>query len=69
MQDKISIEKSIREGLVEVAVDPQTSGGLLIAVANRHASQLLEELKSSGVDAATQVGYATSLQKAWVRLV
>jgi selenide, water dikinase len=69
LQDKIFIEKSIPEGLIEVALDPQTSGGLLIAVANRHASQLLDELKSSGVDAATQVGYATSLQKAWVRLV
>ena len=69
LQDKIFIEKSIREGLIEVALDPQTSGGLLIAVANRHASQLLEELKGAGVDAATQVGYATSLQKAWVRLV
>jgi selenide,water dikinase len=68
LQDKISIEK-IREGLIEVALDPQTSGGLLIAVAKRHASQLLEELKSSGVEAATQVGYATSQQKAWVRLV
>ena len=32
LQDKITIEKSIREGLVEVAIDPQTSGGLLIAV-------------------------------------
>jgi selenide,water dikinase len=69
LQDKIFIENSIREGLIEVALDPQTSGGLLIAVANRHASQLLEELKSAGIDAATQVGYATSLQKAWVRLV
>jgi selenide,water dikinase len=69
LQDKIFIEKSIREGLIEVALDPQTSGGLLIAVANRHASQLLEELKAAGVDAATQVGYATSLQKAWIRLV
>ncbi len=69
LHDKISIEKSIREGLIEVALDPQTSGGLLIAVASRHASQLLEELKSAGIDAATQVGYATSLQKAWIRLV
>jgi selenide,water dikinase len=68
LQDKISIEK-IREGLIEVALDPQTSGGLLIAVAKRHVSQLLEELKSSGVEAATQVGYATSQQKPWVRLV
>ena len=69
LQDKIFIENSIREGLIEVALDPQTSGGLLIAVASRHASQLLEELKSAGIDAATQVGYATSLQKVWVRLV
>ena len=69
LQEKITIEKSIREGLVEVALDPQTSGGLLIAVAKRHASDLLEELKSAGIDAATEVGYATSLQKPWVRLV
>jgi selenide,water dikinase len=69
LQEKMSIEKSIREGLVEVALDPQTSGGLLIAVAKRQASDLLEELKSAGIDAATEVGYATSLQKPWVRLV
>ena len=69
LEEKISIEKSIREGLIEVALDPQTSGGLLIAVAKRHASQLVEELKSSGIDAATEVGYATSLQSPWVRLV
>ncbi len=69
LEEKISIEKSIREGLIEVALDPQTSGGLLIAVAKRHASQLVEELKSSGIDAATEVGYATSQQSPWVRLV
>jgi selenide, water dikinase len=69
LQEKISIEKSIREGLIEVALDPQTSGGLLIAVAKRHASQLIEELKGAGIDAATEVGYATSLQNPWVRLV
>lgn len=69
LQDKITIEKSIREGLVEVAFDPQTSGGLLIAVAQRYAPKLVEELQGSGVKAATCIGYATSLQKAWVRLV
>jgi selenide, water dikinase len=69
LQDKITIDTSIREGLIEVALDPQTSGGLLMAVARRHASQLLEELRSAGIDAATEVGYATSLQKPWVRLV
>jgi selenide, water dikinase len=69
LQDKITIENSIREGLVEVAIDPQTSGGLLIAVAKRYAAKLTEELHAAGAKEAAEVGYATSLQKAWVRLV
>ena len=69
LQEKITIETSIREGLVEVALDPQTSGGLLIAVTKRHASQLVEELKGAGIETASEVGYATSQQSAWVRLV
>jgi len=67
--DKMAIEPSLREGLVEVAIDPQTSGGLLIAVAKRHAAKLVDELHAGGVKDATAVGYATSLQKPWVRLV
>ena len=69
LKDKITVEKSLPEGIVEVAFDPQTSGGLLIAVAKRHAAKLIEDLQAAGVTAATQVGYATSLQKPWVRLV
>jgi selenide,water dikinase len=69
LQDKITIERSLREGLVEVALDPQTSGGLLMAVAKRHAAKLLDDLHSAGVQHAVEVGYATSLQKPWVRLV
>ena len=69
LKDKITVDKSIREGLVEVAMDPQTSGGLLIALAQRYAEKLVDELKENGVKLATIVGYATSLQKAWVRLV
>ena len=69
LKDKITIDKSIREGLVEADMDPQTSGGLLIALAQRYAEKLVDELKDNGVKLATTVGYATSLQKAWVRLV
>lgn len=69
LKDKITIDKSLRKGVVETALDPQTSGGLLIAVAQRYAPKLVEELHANGVEAATTVGYATSLQKAWVRLV
>jgi selenide,water dikinase len=69
LKDKINIEKSLRVGVVEVALDPQTSGGLLIALAERHATKLVEELQANGVKSAVRVGYATPLQKNWVRLV
>lgn len=69
LKDKISVDKSIREGLVEVAFDPQTSGGLLIALPQRYAPKLVEELQTNGAKSAAAIGYATSLQKAWVRLV
>jgi selenide,water dikinase len=69
LDDKMVIEKSIREGLVQVALDPQTSGGLLIAVAKRHAAKVVDDLHAAGVTAACEVGYAISQQKPWVRLV
>ena len=69
LNDKMVIDKSIREGLIQVALDPQTSGGLLLAVAKRHAAKLVDDLHAAGVPHAAEVGYATSLQKPWVRLV
>ncbi len=69
LKDKIGIDRSVREGLVEIAFDPQTSGGLLIAIPQRHAAELVTELQSSGVTAATIVGYATAREEVSVRLV
>jgi selenide, water dikinase len=69
LQDKITIDGSIRPGLVEMAFDPQTSGGLLIAVPQKSAPKLVAELHAAGIKQATAIGYATSLQKTWVRLV
>jgi selenide,water dikinase len=69
LNDKMSIDKSVREGLVEVALDPQTSGGLLIAVAKSHAAELVAALHAAGVTDAVEVGHATSPQPASVCLV
>ncbi len=69
LKDKITVDSSIRAGLVEVAFDPQTSGGLIIAVPQKHAPKLVAELQAGGLKAAATIGYATSLQKAWVKLV
>ena len=69
LDDKMVIEKSVSEGLAAVALDPQTSGGLLIAVGKKHAGKLIDDLHAAGVTAACAIGYATSQQKPWVRLV
>jgi selenide,water dikinase len=69
LDDKMAIDPTIREGLVEVALDPQTSGGLLMAIAKRQAAKLIDDLHAAGVPAAVEVGYAVAQQKAWVRLV
>ncbi len=69
LDDKMVIEKSVREGVAEIAIDPQTSGGLLIAIGKKHAAKLLDHLHAAGVAVACEIGYATSQQKPWVRLV
>ena len=69
LDDKMVIEKSVREGLAEVALDPQTSGGLLIAIGKKHAAKFIDDLHAAGVKVACEIGYATSQQKPWVRLV
>jgi selenide,water dikinase len=45
----------------DIMYDPQTSGGLLIAVAEKDAAKLHHELVESGVSAAI-IGYVTEAQ-------
>jgi selenide, water dikinase len=68
LQDKVTIDGAVRAGLVEVAFDPQTSGGLLIALSREDAPRLVAELHGSGVAAATIIGHATARDVSAVRL-
>jgi selenide,water dikinase len=68
LQDKVSVDPSVRPGLVEVAFDPQTSGGLLIALPHADAERLVVELRANGVGAATVVGRVISHEAAAVQL-
>ncbi|OFW28429.1 MAG: selenide, water dikinase SelD [Acidobacteria bacterium RIFCSPLOWO2_02_FULL_65_29] len=67
--DKVSVAPSVRAGLVEIAFDPQTSGGLLIAIPEQSAAALVDELRASGVPAATVIGHAVAKENVAVRLV
>jgi selenide,water dikinase len=69
LQDKISIDSKVEENLVEVAFDPQTSGGLLIALPGELAEKLVLELRANGVDHSTIVGHFTDRRKAAVTLI
>jgi selenide,water dikinase len=69
LKNKIIIDPSIREDLVDIAFDPQTSGGLLIALPADEAPALVVELQANGIGAAGIVGYAAVHQEAWVTLV
>ena len=69
LKNKTAVNRSVRDDLIEIALDPQTSGGLLIALPSEHADGLVDKLRSIRVDAAARIGYATAVQDVSVRLV
>ena len=68
LEGKVTIRRGVAEGLADIAFDPQTSGGLLIALPAKDAPRLVKALRAAGVAAATMVGTATRLRKASVEL-
>jgi selenide,water dikinase len=68
LKNKTSIDAKVPADLLEVALDPQTSGGLLIALPADRADAFVEELHAKGIDATTRVGFATVAQDASVKL-
>jgi len=68
LADKVVVERSVSRPLEEVAFDPQTSGGLLIAVSGRVADRLVRALRRAGVRAAAIVGRAVAKRNAFVYL-
>ena len=68
LEDKVVVERSVRKALREVAFDPQTSGGLLLALPPRAAGRLVGKLRAHGIEAASVVGRACAKRAAWVYL-
>lgn len=57
LKDKISFDEDINPEMQAILYDPQTSGGLLIAISEDSLGPLMKELEKRGVDAAV-VGIA-----------
>jgi selenide,water dikinase len=68
LADKAAVRPDVTQALDEVAFDPQTSGGLLIAVPEAEARALTEQLLSEGVLAAAIIGEALPQSQTWVEL-
>jgi selenide,water dikinase len=68
LEDKVVVERWVPAGLQEVAFDPQTSGGLLLALPAKAAERLTRKLRAHGIEAATIVGRACARRDAWVYL-
>ena len=59
-QDKIAIAEGVSDALQALAVDPQTSGGLLLSVAPNDAEALVEKFVAMGLSQTRIVGEVLS---------
>ena len=60
-ENGVYVSSNISRAMQDILYDPQTSGGLMISVAEKDAAKLLHELKESGVPASI-IGYVTNAQ-------
>jgi selenide,water dikinase len=56
LADRVAIDPGVAPDLVEVAYDPQTSGGLLVALPRDVAADAVAALHATGVPIATIIG-------------
>ncbi len=59
----VDINREVPDYLADILFDPQTSGGLLIAVPEAKASRLLERMHQAGIGEATIIGEVVSAPK------
>jgi selenide,water dikinase len=64
---EMSVHRSAEEH--ELLFDPQTSGGLLLAVNDSQADELVAQLKKGGVETAVRVGEVVASDRPYIRIV
>jgi selenide,water dikinase len=67
-ESMIDFAETVGRSLQDVLVDPQTSGGLLIAVEGHQNDKLVSSLKKAGIDHAARIGEILDApeEKIWV---
>jgi selenide,water dikinase len=67
-QSMVDMEKSVPRYLQDILYDPQTSGGLLIAVPEKKAQMLLDSLHKNGVKEAAIIGEVAGKHRGRIRV-
>ncbi len=68
LEGKVRVAPSVAAVVREAAYDPQTSGGLLIALPADHAERLVDELRTQGLTSARRIGGVVPRRESWVEL-
>jgi selenide,water dikinase len=66
---RVKISEEVSDEMISIAFDPQTSGGLLIAVPDRDAIRLVAALHGAGVSDACIVGRVAGASGVAIELV
>lgn len=70
LADKVEVDGGVPAALAEIAFDPQTSGGLLVALSAGEAPRAMDALLAAGTLAAAPVGRVVDRARAagWIAL-
>ena len=68
LEGKVLVAPRVPDALREAAYDPQTSGGLLIALPADQAERLLDDLRAQGLASARRIGRVSTRREHWVEL-
>lgn len=63
----VRVQGAVSLAMQDILYDPQTSGGLLMALPQEAAKECLEELKEN-IPSAAVIGYVTQREEAWIVL-
>ena len=61
VENSMRFDRKLPDWHREIIMDPQTGGGLLVAVGENHSTALIESLRSAGISGARIVGRVTSI--------
>jgi selenide,water dikinase len=68
LESRVAVAAALSEALREVVFDPQTSGGLLIALPAGEADALVADLRARGLDRSCVIGRVVPRGARWVEV-